>query len=153
MNKINIIGAKQKNKEIIYDSFYRYKMDKLIVNKIKNKLIIDNLDIIAKELHINPNAIAVFYKNYLNTNIKYNNGQLEINGNTFTQKYLQDSLDEFIDEFIICSNCNLPELEHYCNKNELCIKCKSCGLNEKNNSKYTTVAKTILKNLALNKTK
>lgn len=120
MVKINIEGN-----ESIIDPFYRYKMNKLNVTFQKNKTIIDNIHIVASDLHVDVQFIIYYFKKRMSIAIDYKKETLTTNGKieySQWEKYLKD----FIDLIILCPNCSLPELIIDVEKNNLTAVCNSC---------------------------
>lgn len=112
------------------DAFERYKMPELSL-RFKhqgqyNSTFITNITELSKSLHISIDAIVKFFGNALNTQCKIINGELSLKGN-FTKNTLKETLREFINLYILCKNCNLPELEYISKRKYLAVRCKSCG--------------------------
>ena len=133
MSKINIEGN-----EIIDDMNYRYQMEPIMVNyRGKNqgaKTLILNISIIAQQLERNVLELCEFFKHKYNTRINYDSDAkvCELKG-TIMRDVLQDDLRLFIQEFIICNQCGLPETEYRIKKTskKLRKKCRSCGFKQK----------------------
>lgn len=110
------------------DIFYRYKMEKVnIMNKGNGNglyTIINNLENIAKTINT-PEEIL--YK-YIATSVgsNYNDKKKSING-SHTQDKIQESIYNYINDFVICSNCSIPEIIFVLNNNILESKCSACG--------------------------
>merc|ERR1712194_802805 len=49
-----------------------------------------------------------------------------INGHHET-KVFQDLLDKFIEKYVLCKNCNLPEIDMVVKKGAIMAGCKACG--------------------------
>lgn len=125
-NLINI-GCKQN------DEFFRYKMPKIELKHETNKTIIVNIDNIAKSLHINPIYIMQFFGYELGTISKYNNKNSNlsyING-CHRLDNLSKVLNKFIEIFILCKQCKLPETEMKIKTEKIKITCKACGYSTK----------------------
>jgi translation initiation factor 2 beta subunit (eIF-2beta)/eIF-5 len=120
------------------DIFYRYKMEKVnITNKgLGNGLftIINNLNNIAKSINTPPEILYKYIATDLGSN--YNEKKKSINGN-HTQEKIQESIYKYINDFVICTVCNIPEINYMLFNNKIESKCSACGsLNEiKNNNK------------------
>ena len=76
ITKINIQGISD-----IDDPFYRYTMTKLNVTKLRNKIAIDNLEQVAKDLDRDPKLIIDHFKKKLNLSITYKNNLLTLPSN------------------------------------------------------------------------
>jgi translation initiation factor 5 len=137
------------------DDFYRYKMDKVIIcNKGNgNRLftIINNLENISKSINTPIEILYKFIANDLGTN--YNEKIKSING-THTQEEIQQSIFNYINNFVICSKCKIPELSYSLNNQKIESKCSACGSYSelKNNNKINQkICDLILKYLQKNK--
>lgn len=111
----------------IVDPHYRYKMRKLIIKKEKTKTSITNLKDVASDLKI-PDAslIVAFIKKRLAIAINYKVDKAIITRDMDVGK-IQPALYEFIDYFVLCKKCKLPELTYLLEKKQLCTQCKGCG--------------------------
>jgi len=91
------------------DPFYRYKMPAIKLTSNNNKTFIQNIEDIAN--HINtPLEILIKYVSYsLGTN--YNNKDMSFTG-LYNNNKLQDIIYNYINEFVICKTCNIPELTY-----------------------------------------
>jgi len=123
----------------IEDPSYRYKMPKLTTriegrgNGIKTNMV--NVCDIARSLKTNPAYITKFIGGELGAQSKYSfeedqKGKKEeksiVNGAHETSTG-QQLIDKFIDKFVLCPNCKLPETDMRVKKGFLCAKCKACG--------------------------
>ena len=141
---INIRGKKD-----VCDDNYRYRMSKLKItisgagNGIKTVLI--NIHDIESELYREKYEICKYLSIVCNTNFKKN----ILNGK-FTESYLQDKIYDYIDAYVLCATCKLPETKYKISKKSIYHKCHACGHkceiigNEKLN-KYIIKNKMIIK--------
>jgi len=112
----------------VNDPTYRYKRDKIeIVIQNTNggitKLL--NIDKIALQLGCEVNEILKFLKKKANTGIIEKNGPFLRKSETVDN--LENIIEDFISECILCPLCKNPEFtaEHL---KKTCIKtCKACG--------------------------
>ena len=137
------------------DPFYRYKMEKVnITNKgCGNGLltVINNLDNISKSINTPPEILSKYIATSVGSN--YNEKKKTING-CHTQDKIQEAIYNYINDFVICNNCNIPELNFTLSSNILESKCSACGsINKiKNNNKINQkIVDLILKYLNKNK--
>ena len=107
------------NDDTLKDPFYRYKRSELKIDKCSNYLKLDNLDQIAKQLKVDQQIIINNIRKYLNCSIKIINEKVCISGKS--ENDIDNMLEKFIVENIICPKCNYPELELNYNT------CNSCG--------------------------
>jgi len=126
------------NDDTLKDPFYRYKRSELKIDKCSNYLKLDNLDQIAKQLKVDQKIIISNIKKYLNCNITIVNNKVCIKGKS--EDDIDNMLEKFIVEKVICPNCNYPELELNPESDNY-NSCNSCGhcINKKedNNEKLT----------------
>lgn len=115
------------------DASYRYKMPKL-QTKVEGrgngiKTVIVNMTEVSKALHIDPAYTTRFFGYELGAQSKYTakieravvNGKHEANA-------LQKHLEKFVEQFILCPNCKLPEIKMIVKK-DIKIDCAACGHN------------------------
>lgn len=116
-----------------HDPFYRYKMPPIQAkvegrgNGIKTALL--NIADVARALN-RPVAYVVKYFGFelgTQTSIDVEKDRYLVNGVHEPAK-LQDTLDGFINKFVLCGSCKNPETEIIITKNsDLVRDCKACG--------------------------
>lgn len=131
----------------VKDSFYRYKMPKLI-SKVEGRgngirTVVPNMSDIAKSLNRPPACNNIFYSfltPYLidptkffgcelgaQTKLDDKNDRYIVNGAHDADK-LQDLLDVFINKFVLCGECQNPETDLIVSgKDSIIRNCKACG--------------------------
>ena len=126
MSTLNIGGDKS-------DASYRYKMPALIT-KIEGrgngiKTVILNMAELAKSLHIHPAYPTKFFGIELGAQSKYSaaSDRAVVNG-AHQPGDLAKILERFIQQFILCPRCKLPELKMSV-KSSIKIDCAACGHN------------------------
>jgi translation initiation factor 5 len=128
------------------DIDYRYKMPPISIKLggVGNGIftIINNILEISKSLNT-PEDVLIKFISY-NTGSSYN-----IKNNAFTGHHsnMQDIIFDYINNFVICSACNIPELTYdlekiSSKKNNLICKCLACGTI--NNIKHTKINDKII---------
>ena len=133
------------------DIFYRYKMEKVSVTHRGNGnglvTIINNLDSISKKINTPSEILYKFISNDLGTN--YNEKKKSITGQ-HSQAKIQDIIYGYINNYVICKKCGIPELNYKINKSEITATCSACGnlykLIESNNKGYDLILKYLQKN-------
>lgn len=118
------------------DDFYRYKRSGVTVkyiNKNGGTTVINNLDTISNELHIDINQLVKFIQKRLGISKIQNcsiTGKIDI-------KILENCVDEFTAEFVLCENpkCRLPE------RNNDTGLCNACGYQQKKHNKLVETEK------------
>jgi len=121
MSKINIQGINNIN-----DTFYRYKMSPLNVVKQRNKTVIDNLVKVAADLDRDPKTIVDYFKKKFNTSFTYKNDILSTTTDITYDKF-ELALRDFIESYVLCGTCKLPETELTINKDKILLNCKCCS--------------------------
>eukprot|EP01055_Gregarina_sp_Pseudo9_P000409 Gregarina_sp_Pseudo_9__408@NODE_1268_length_1728_cov_55_270574_g1192_i0_p1_GENE_NODE_1268_length_1728_cov_55_270574_g1192_i0NODE_1268_length_1728_cov_55_270574_g1192_i0_p1_ORF_typecomplete_len442_score118_38eIF5_eIF2B/PF01873_17/3_3e38W2/PF02020_18/1_5e04W2/PF02020_18/4_7e13TFIIF_alpha/PF05793_12/0_012RhoGAP/PF00620_27/0_027RNA_polI_A34/PF08208_11/0_091Borrelia_P83/PF05262_11/0_07TIMELESS_C/PF05029_13/0_11SOBP/PF15279_6/1_7Spore_coat_CotO/PF14153_6/15DDRGK/PF09756_9/23_NODE_1268_length_1728_cov_ len=114
------------------DPNYRYKMPKLKAkiegrgNGIKTNIM--NMGDIARSLKRPPEYPTKFCGCELGSASKFEGaeGKAIVNG-AHTEADLQLLIDKFIDKFVLCPNCRLPEVDLMVSKNRVKGKCNACG--------------------------
>lgn len=129
---LNIVGTRgDKN-----DPSFRYKMPKMITkiegkgNGIKTNLV--NCTAVAAALHRTPSVVTKFFGTEFGAISKFDAGTLiSIVNGAHENKTCQETLDKFIDIFVLCPNCHLPEtdlcLEGKKKNVSILHNCKACG--------------------------
>ncbi|KAL7633842.1 UNVERIFIED_CONTAM: hypothetical protein RMT77_015798 [Armadillidium vulgare] len=118
----------------VTDTFYRYKMPKLIA-KVEGKgngikTVIVNMVDVAKALGRPPTYPTKFFGCELGaqTLFDFKNDRYIVNGSHEASK-LQSLLDGFIRKYVLCPECENPETNLFPNEKKGTIKqtCKACG--------------------------
>ncbi|RVD91596.1 eukaryotic translation initiation factor 5 [Tubulinosema ratisbonensis] len=133
----------------IKDDFYRYKMQALQIKKEgkTQKIVLINLNEIAKDLKRNPSIILKYFSIELGTQAKSEKGAYKINGN-FSLELLQSLIYDFIDKYVLCAQCNNPETFFLEDKNgNLIRECYACGYKSMTDNKLKSI---ILKEIESN---
>lgn len=135
----------------VQDSFYRYKMPKL-QSKIEGKgngikTVVPNMSDIAKALARPPLYTTKYFGFELGAQVIVNNetDRYIVNGAHDAQK-LQETLDGFIEKFVLCKACKNPETELVISKGgDINRDCKACGKNTPVDLRHK-LANVIMKN-------
>ena len=114
----------------VTDEFYRYKMPDMIL-KIEGKgngikTVIVNCDDIAKALGTSSAYICRYFGFVLAAAVNTDSGKYIVNGK-HEYKDMMNTLDKFIDKFILCKKCNNPETVMHVKDKMLNLHCKACG--------------------------
>tara|TARA_B100001093_G_scaffold518949_1_gene605719 strand:+ start:956 stop:1513 length:558 start_codon:yes stop_codon:yes gene_type:complete len=132
-NRVNICGLKD-----IVDPNYRYKRDVEVLkyegkgNGKKTRFI--NIDEISKQLHRTSDELTRFLGIDLSTSTKYTDNVAIINGH-IRQHDMEKSLRKYIEIFVLCKQCGLPEIPRYkIDGKKIKTKCLSCGYRDKMDS-------------------
>lgn len=117
----------------ISDTFYRYKMERL-VTKVEGKgngikTVVVNLTSVAQSLD-RPGAYLIKFFGFelgAQTNLDPKDDRWIINGAHESAK-LQDLLDIFIKKFVLCHKCKNPETKTEIKDGRISLDCKACGV-------------------------
>ena len=116
------------------DATYRYKMPRLRI-KIEGsgngiKTVIPNMSDVAKALKCSPAYPTKFFGVELGAQSNYDKAtdRAVVNG-AFTAKDLSGLLTKFIDIFVLCPNCRLPEITLKVKRDIIKVECAACGHN------------------------
>ncbi|KAJ1912029.1 eukaryotic translation initiation factor 5 [Tieghemiomyces parasiticus] len=117
----------------VKDSYYRYKMPKLM-SKIEGKgngikTVIPNMSDIARSLCRPPAYPTKYFGCELGAQVKCEAkaDRYIVNGSHDADK-LQTLLDGFIDKYVLCASCKNPETDLIIQKDQTIIRdCKACG--------------------------
>ena len=127
---INIAGTTP-----VDDPEYRYKMP-AVFGKIEGrgngiKTVIPNISDVALSLHREPGEVTKFFGCELGAQTTYNadTDRAVVNG-AQTDQVLQDLIHRYIDKFVSCPNCHLPETEYKIKNEMIYHKCAACGAKE-----------------------
>lgn len=108
-----------------FDPSYRYKMHKLDAKtKKNNKTYITNLDVVGKDINRDPKELIKWFGYTLG--ISANTKECSLNGMYSSQK-LQEHLQDFINNHVLCGVCGNPETTYETKKGKLSKQCASCG--------------------------
>ena len=111
----------------IEDPSYRYKMPKMQLKQESRlngvKTNVWNIDDVASALRVPPSAIMKWMCHELGANME----QTSIIKGDHSYKIMLTHLDKFIKKYVLCKNCNYPELKMFVDGKDLKSQCNSCG--------------------------
>ncbi|KAL1915483.1 uncharacterized protein VTP21DRAFT_6607 [Calcarisporiella thermophila] len=132
----------------VKDSFYRYKMPRLVEGKGNGiKTVVPNMADIARSLSRPPAYPTKYFGCELGAQTKCDakNDRYIVNGAHDAEK-LQELLDGFIKKFVLCPSCQNPETDLIITKDQNILRdCKACGQRQPVDMRHKLVA-FILKN-------
>ena len=127
---INIAGSTP-----VDDPEYRYKMPS-VYGKIEGrgngiKTVIPNISEVALALHREPGEVNKFFGTELGAQTTYNadTDRAVVNG-AHTDLVLQEAIKKYIDVFVLCPQCGLPETDYKIKSGCIYHKCMACGAKE-----------------------
>ena len=117
------------------DPEYRYKMP-AVFGKIEGrgngiKTVIPNIKNIGQSLHRPPAEVNKFFGCELGAQTTYNpdTEKAVVNG-AHTDATLQALMHRYIEAFVICPNCRLPETDYKIKSELIYHRCAACGAKE-----------------------
>lgn len=127
---INIAGTRP-----IDDPAYRYQMPRL-QTKIEGrgngiKTVVVNMNEIAQALHRDPAEVTKFFGCELGAQTTYSvdTAKSVVNG-AHQAGDMQNHLGRYIEAFVLCSACRLPETQYKMKSGTIYQKCAACGAKE-----------------------
>jgi len=127
---VNIAGTTP-----IDDPEYRYKMP-VVYGKIEGrgngiKTVIPNITEVALSLHRSPGEVNKFFGCELGaqTSFSEKNDRAIVNG-AHTDAVLQQMIHKYVEIFVLCPNCGLPESDYKIKNGCIFHKCAACGSTE-----------------------
>ena len=128
----------------INDKYYRYLMPKLIT-KIEGggrngtRTVIINMRPIAKAINRPEAQIMRYFGLKPGSRVKTTENTFSVNG-PHENQILLSHLYNFIEEFVLCPECNNPETDDFTvDKNFIKIKCRACGSGKSQNTEKLVV--------------
>lgn len=121
--------------EQIDDPTYRYQMTMMTVIKERTKVCVTNLDQIARDLRLpNKDPLVTYMSKILGAKtkvekVKSTNDSCDrvIFAGNMSVQTISPTIYPFIDAFVLCPTCRLPELKYSAKKNALMGKCSACS--------------------------
>ncbi len=117
------------------DPEYRYKMP-TVFGKIEGKgngikTVIPNISDVGLALKRDPGEVNKFFGCELGAQTTYNaeTDRAIVNG-AHTDQVLQQNIHKYIELFVLCPNCRLPETEYKIKSGAIYHKCMACGSKE-----------------------
>ena len=127
---VNIAGTTP-----VDDPEYRYKMP-VVYGKVEGrgngiKTVIPNIAEVALSLHRSPAEVCKFFGTEIGAQTSYNekDDRAVVNGQ-HTDPQLQDMMHKYIEKYVICPNCGLPETEYKIKNGCIYHRCAACGASE-----------------------
>lgn len=117
------------------DPEYRYKMP-TVYGKLEgrgngSKTVIPNISDVALSLHRDPGEVNKFFGCEMGAQTTYNaeTDRAVVNGH-HQDKTLQQMVHKYIQAYVLCPNCGLPETEYKIKSGIIYHKCAACGAKE-----------------------
>jgi len=110
-------------KKIVED---RFKLPKIEIFYEGNTTVIKNFDKISDAVNRDPQLILKFLLGGVGTAGEMEGGRVVFQGKILA-KQIQDKLKEYIDTYVMCSECNRPDTHLVKQGRNLLIRCDACG--------------------------
>jgi len=104
----------------------RFKLPKAEIFYEGNTTVIKNLDRISDAVNREPDLILKFLLGGVGTAGELEGGRVVFQGK-IPAKQIQDKLIEYIDTFVMCSECNRPDTHLVKQGRTTLIRCDACG--------------------------
>jgi translation initiation factor 2 subunit 2 len=92
-----------------------------------NVTVYENFQDTTKRLDRRDDHVMKFLQSELGTSGHIDeSGRLRLTGE-FNQRRVQEALDEYVDEFVLCSECGLPDTKLEREQGALILRCEACG--------------------------
>jgi len=104
----------------------RFEIPRVKVQREGSRTIIKNLSQISKILNRGENHIFKYMVKSLGTAGFIENGRIILQGK-FTEEEVQQELDRYVKEYVICRECRSPDTEFKKEERVLFVKCLACG--------------------------
>ena len=104
----------------------RFKLPKAEIFYEGNTTVIKNFDKISDAINLDPDIVLKFLLGGLGTAGELDSGRVVFQGK-IPAKSIQDKIKEYIDAFVICSECNRPDTHLVKQGRTMLIRCDACG--------------------------
>lgn len=92
-----------------------------------NATVYENFQATTKRLGREDDHVMKFLQRELGTSGHIDeSGRLRLTG-AFSQRRVQEALDEYVDEYVLCSECGLPDTQLEREQGALVLRCEACG--------------------------
>ncbi len=104
----------------------RFKLPKIEIFYEGNTTVIKNFDKISDAVNRDPQLILKFLLGGVGTAGEMEGGRVVFQGKIIA-KQIQDKLKDYIDTYVMCSECNRPDTHLVKQGRNLLIRCDACG--------------------------
>jgi translation initiation factor 2 subunit 2 len=104
----------------------RFKLPKIEIFYEGNTTVIKNFDKISDAVNRDPQLILKFLLGGVGTAGDMEGGRVVFQGKILA-KQIQDKLKDYIDTYVMCSECNRPDTHLVKQGRNLLIRCDACG--------------------------
>jgi len=111
------------NKRVVED---RFKLPKAEIFYEGNTTVIKNFDKVSDAVNRDADLILKFLLGGVGTAGEIDGGRVVFQGK-IPAKHIQDKLKEYIDTYVMCSECNRPDTHLVKQGRTILIRCDACG--------------------------
>ncbi|SEN78239.1 translation initiation factor 2 subunit beta (aeIF-2b) [Halorientalis persicus] len=105
----------------------RFDVPEPEVRQEGNMTVYENFQDTTSRLGREDDHVMKFLQDELGTSGHIDeSGRARLTGE-FRQSRIQDALDEYVDEFVLCSECGLPDTKLERERGALVLRCEACG--------------------------
>lgn len=122
----NLLEEAYKNLKPIEHNGERFEIPKIEGHLEGTKTILTNLAQIASHIRRDQNHLLKYLLKELATSGSLKNGRLILMRKLASQK-INDKIESYCKEFVMCSQCNKPDTELIKEKGFLFMHCMACG--------------------------
>lgn len=127
------------------DPYFRYKMPQLKVRVKRGTTHIVNIQEVAAALHRSATVVTSFFGKDMGTRSKLDKEGMALVKGNHSAATLQQRLNIFIDKFVLCGKCSLPETVLMVGaQKQISQDCRACGARSSVNMDHP-VCRTIAK--------
>ncbi|MDG5775425.1 translation initiation factor IF-2 subunit beta [Haloarculaceae archaeon H-GB2-1] len=92
-----------------------------------NVTVYENFQATAKRLDRDPDHVMKFLQNELGTSGHIDeSGRARLTGD-FGERRIREAIDEYTEEYVLCSECGLPDTRFERESGVLLLRCEACG--------------------------
>ncbi|MCL2863287.1 MAG: translation initiation factor IF-2 subunit beta [Methanimicrococcus sp.] len=105
--------------------------------------VLDNFSNIVSVLHRDPDHVMKYLTRELGTAGKLEGGRAIFQGR-FTRDQMDANVQNYVDEYVMCSECNRPDTTLGKMERVLILQCSACGAHRPVKKRQTTAVKAVL---------
>jgi translation initiation factor 2 subunit 2 len=111
----------------IEGSSERFEVPDPVVRQEGNVTVFENFQEVRRQLDRDEDHVMKFLQDELGTSGHIDeSGRARLTGE-FNQRRLDDAIEEYTEEFVLCSECGLPDTRLEREQGALILKCDACG--------------------------
>lgn len=104
--------------------------------------VLDNFSNIVGVLRRDPDHVMKYLTRELGTAGKIEGGRAVFQGR-FTRDQMDANIQNYVDEYVMCSECNRPDTSLVKNERVLVLQCAACGAHRPVKKRQTTTTKAV----------